>query len=60
MAPLAVKVGVVPAQTFDPDEDDTDIDGVVSTVLLKPFDVAVSPHASTETVIVLEDKDEEV
>ena len=57
---MAVKVGVVPAQTLDPDDEDADMDGVVSTVLLKPFDVAVSPHASTETVIVLEDKDDEV
>ena len=54
-----MKVGVVPAQTLDPDDDNADMDGVVSTVLLKPFDVAVSPHASIETVIVLEDKDEE-
>ena len=60
VAPLAVKVGVVPAQILAPEEEDTDMVGVVNTVFTIPLETAVSPQASIETVIVLEDNEDEL
>jgi hypothetical protein len=52
---VAVKVGVVPAQTELPDETVADNAGVLNTVLIKALETAVSPQASMVTVIVPED-----